>query len=81
MYENVHEFFTNNPVPREGGAVKVPKWGFPGEARVEQALTLRENMASRAEHRITRKRTMTARRRTRFDAVEAGDEIPRVREH
>ncbi len=69
MYENVHEFFTNNPVPKEGGAVKVPKWGFPGEARVEQALTLRENMASRAEQRITRKRTMTARRRTRFDKI------------
>jgi phosphoserine phosphatase/nucleoside-diphosphate-sugar epimerase len=69
MYENVHEYFTNNPVPKDGEPTKVPKWGFPGEARVEQALTMRENMASRAEHRITRKRTMTARRRTRFDKI------------
>ena len=69
MYENVHEYFTNNPVPKDGEPTKVPKWGFPGEARVEQALTLRENMARRAEQRITRKRTMTARRRTRFDKI------------
>ena len=69
MYENVHEYFTNNPVPRDGEPVKVPKWAFPGAARVEQALTLRENMASRAEQRITRKRTLTARRRTRFDKI------------
>ena len=69
MYENVHEYFTNNPVPKDGEPIKVPKWGFPGEARVEQALTLRENMARRAEQRITRKRTMTTRRRTRFDKI------------
>ena len=69
MHENVHEFFTTNPVQRDGESVKVPKWKYPGEARVEQVLTMRENMARRAELRITRKRTMTARRRARFDKV------------
>ena len=69
MYENVHEYFTNNPVPKEGGAVKVPLWRFPGEARVEQALASREGMARRAEARITRKRTLTPRRRVRFDKI------------
>jgi phosphoserine phosphatase/nucleoside-diphosphate-sugar epimerase len=70
MYENVYEYFTNNPIPREGGRpVKVPSWRFPGGARVEQALSLRENLARRSEQRITRKRTMTPRRRARFDKV------------
>lgn len=69
MYENVHEYFTNNPVPKDGEPTKVPKWAFPGAARVEQALTIRENLANRAERRITRRRTTSPRRRARFDKI------------
>lgn len=69
MHGYVHEFFVNNPVPRDGEPVKVRRWRFPGGERVEQALVLRENMAARAERRITRRRTMTTRRRARFDKI------------
>jgi alcohol-forming fatty acyl-CoA reductase len=69
MYENVYEYFTKNPVPHEDGPVKVPSWRFPGGARVEQALRMRENQLQRAEDRISRKRTTNPRRRARFDRV------------
>jgi alcohol-forming fatty acyl-CoA reductase len=69
MHENVHDYFIANPVPRDGEPVQVKKWTYPGEARIEQVLTMRENAARRAEQRITRKRTMTTRRRARFDKI------------
>lgn len=69
MHEHVHDFFIANPVPRDGEPIAVRRWTYPGAARIEQVLTMRENQARRAEQRLTRKRTTTRRRRARFDRI------------
>ena len=46
MYENVRDYFTANPIPDDvRGAAHVPTWQFPGDRRVERALTRAERAA------------------------------------
>ncbi len=71
MYENVHRYFTDNPLPDEKGDIKVPLWRFPGGQKVENALTKREHQAARAERIIERLRT-TPRTRKWLDTVSTG---------
>ncbi|MGV8883412.1 MAG: SDR family oxidoreductase [Rhodoglobus sp.] len=71
MYENVHSYFTANPLPDDKGDIKVPSWRFPGGLKVERALTKREHQAERAE-RILERLPTTARTRAWLDTVSKG---------
>ncbi|NQX33414.1 SDR family oxidoreductase [Herbiconiux sp. VKM Ac-2851] len=71
MYENVKEFFTENPMPGDDGGIAVPSWRFPGGRSVERTLRLQERIASVADQAVirmpsnprTRQWTETLRRR------------------
>lgn len=71
MYENVHQYFTANPLPDEKGDIKVPHWRFPGGQKVEKALAKREHQVERAERMIERMPT-TPRTRRWLDTVSSG---------
>ncbi|MDP3208000.1 MAG: SDR family oxidoreductase, partial [Rhodoglobus sp.] len=71
MYENVNQYFTNNPLPDEKGDIKVPLWRFPGGQKVEEALAKRERQVVRAERIIERLPT-TPRTRRWLDTVSTG---------
>ncbi|MEQ1738167.1 MAG: SDR family oxidoreductase, partial [Rhodoglobus sp.] len=71
MYENVNQYFTNNPLPDEKGDIKVPLWRFPGGQKVEEALAKREQQVVRAERIIERLPT-TPRTRKWLDTVSTG---------
>ncbi|MGL4339949.1 MAG: SDR family oxidoreductase [Rhodoglobus sp.] len=71
MYENVNQYFTENPLPDDKGSIKVPLWNFPGGLRVENALAKKEKQVERAERLIERLPT-TARTRGWFDTVTNG---------
>src|SRR5690606_37447529 len=69
MYELVHEYFTENPLPDdEKGIVKVPTWRFPGGTRVEKELSRQERSAKRREERAFRSRR-SPRNRRKLDAI------------
>lgn len=55
MYANVREYFTAHPIPDEvRGTARVPTWQFPGDRRVERALTTAERWSSRQERMLER---------------------------
>ena len=54
MYENVHTYFTANPLPDEKGTIEVPRWRFPGGEKVERALVRREWQSARLEGLLER---------------------------
>ncbi|MFB2556228.1 SDR family oxidoreductase [Herbiconiux liangxiaofengii] len=54
MYENVKEFFTENPMPSDDGGIAVPSWRFPGGRSVERTLRLQERLASAADKTVAR---------------------------
>ena len=71
MYENVHDYFTANPLPDDKGEIAVPNWRFPGGHKVERALVRRERQAERAE-RIIERLPATPRTRGWLDTVSKG---------
>ncbi|MDH6181191.1 fatty acyl-CoA reductase [Microbacteriaceae bacterium SG_E_30_P1] len=71
MYENVHTYFTTNPLPDEKGDIAVPRWRFPGGHKVERALVRRERQAERAE-RVIERLPSTPRTRRWLDTVTKG---------
>ena len=73
MYENVHDYFTENPLPSEDGEVAVPTWKFPGGAKVEQALQDRERRLAKADAHVTRMRG-SKRSRGLVDRIHRADE-------
>lgn len=54
MYENVHAYFTRNPIPTDHGPVAVPSWQFPGDRSVERNTQLREQRAHLSERLAAR---------------------------
>lgn len=71
MYENVHRYFTDHPLPDEDGDIRVPRWKFPGGLRVEKALAKRERQAERAE-RMVERMPATPRTRRALDRIRRG---------
>ena len=71
MHENVHAYFTANPLPDENGHIEVPVWRFPGGQKVEKSIIRRENQAIRAE-RILERLPATKRTRAWLDTVSKG---------
>lgn len=69
MYENVHVYFTANPLPADDGGIPVPTWRFPGGRRVEQALASKEGRIERATRRLDGARR-SARARRRVDELQ-----------
>jgi HAD superfamily hydrolase (TIGR01490 family) len=50
MFENVNEYFTQNPMPQPGkGHIRVPTWQFPGGRVVERELANKAKLADRYE--------------------------------
>ena len=50
MFENVNEYFTQNPMPQPGkGHIRVPTWEFPGGRVVERKLANKAKLADRYE--------------------------------
>ncbi len=53
MYENVHEFFTKNPLTdRSGKPIKVPVWKFPGPEKVERGISRLERRVKAGERAL-----------------------------
>jgi fatty acyl-CoA reductase len=71
MYELVNEYFTLNPIPKEGHDIEVPLWRFPGGTRVEKALARQEKQAEAASKVLSRL-PMTPRTRGWLDSVKKG---------
>ncbi len=66
MFENVHAYFTANPMPSpRGGEVRVPTWRFPGGRKVERALVRSRARLERRERWLNRMPS-TARSRARL---------------
>ena len=49
MYENVRDYYTQNPLPKGDGFVKVPTWKFAGEGRFNRGLALAKRRADLQE--------------------------------
>ncbi|MEU9410139.1 SDR family oxidoreductase [Streptomyces sp. NPDC048281] len=45
MYENVRDYYTRHPVPKDDGFVRVPAWKFSGERRFHRGLMLARKKA------------------------------------
>lgn len=70
MFDNVHAYFTANPMPSAGaGHVRVPSWRFPGGRKVERALRRRRAQLARRERWLTR---LPSTPRTRARLAEVG---------
>jgi len=53
MYENVHEFFTKNPLSdRRGKPIEVPVWRFPGPDKVERGINRLERRVRAGERAL-----------------------------
>jgi len=53
MYENVHEYFTKNPLTdRKGKPIEVPVWKFPGPDKVERGIHRLERNVKTAERAL-----------------------------
>src|SRR5690606_34038805 len=53
MYENVHEYFTTNPLTdRRGKPIPVPVWKFPGPEKVERGIHRLERNVKAAERAL-----------------------------
>jgi fatty acyl-CoA reductase len=53
MFENVNEFFKENPMPQAGeGHIQVPTWKFPGGRKVERRLRVAERVNDGRERAI-----------------------------
>lgn len=53
MYENVHEFFTKNPLTdRAGRTIAVPEWRFPGPDKVERGINRLERRVRAGERAL-----------------------------
>jgi HAD superfamily hydrolase (TIGR01490 family) len=68
MYENVNEYFTANPIPKDDSPIEVPLWRFPGGASVEKAIVRREKAVGAAGSTLSRL-PMTPRTRGWVDRV------------
>ncbi|MFT4123527.1 MAG: SDR family oxidoreductase [Microbacteriaceae bacterium] len=68
MYENVNEYFTAHPIPKDDEPIEVPLWRFPGGAKVERALVRRERAVGTADAALARL-PMTPRTRAWADRV------------
>ncbi|HWB37850.1 MAG TPA: SDR family oxidoreductase, partial [Rugosimonospora sp.] len=50
MYQNIHDYFTEHPMPDGGrGQIKAPTWDFPGARRVEFMLRTGERVVGAAQ--------------------------------
>ncbi|MDM4761768.1 SDR family oxidoreductase [Galbitalea sp. SE-J8] len=72
MYENVNEYFTANPIPKDDEPIEVPLWRFPGGAKVERALVRREKTVATAARALSRV-PMTPRTRGWLDRVKKAE--------
>ncbi|WP_018559430.1 MULTISPECIES: HAD-IB family phosphatase [unclassified Streptomyces] len=45
MYENVRDYYTRHPLPRDDGFVEVPTWKFAGERKFNRRLLLAKKKA------------------------------------
>ncbi len=45
MYENVRDYYTQHPIPKDDGFVKVPAWKFSGERKFNRGLRLAKKKA------------------------------------
>lgn len=45
MYENVRDYYTRHPLPKDDGFVKVPTWKFAGERKFNRRLLLAKKKA------------------------------------
>ncbi|MEU6650107.1 HAD-IB family hydrolase [Streptomyces sp. NPDC046900] len=45
MYENVRDYYTQHPLPKDDGFVKVPTWKFAGERKFNRRLLLAKKKA------------------------------------
>lgn len=79
MYENVHEYFTANPLPSENGGIEVPVWRFPGGKRVEAELEAKEQRLAKAEEMVSRKRGSRRARRMVDEIQKAGADLEVLR--
>ncbi|MDX3098470.1 SDR family oxidoreductase [Streptomyces sp. ME01-24h] len=70
MYENVHHYYTQHPLPENDGFVEVPTWKFAGERTFNRRLALAKKKADlwdaglRLLPNDERKRALTARNAT-----------------
>ena len=71
MYSLVNEYFTKNPIPKDGKDIEAPLWRFPGGAKVEKALVRREKQVAAASKALA-KLPMTPRTRGWLDTVKKG---------
>jgi fatty acyl-CoA reductase len=70
MYENVHAYFTRNPIPTEAGHVSVPSWQFPGDRSVERNAQMREQR-TRVSERLAARLPAVPYTRRWVDHIEA----------
>ncbi len=54
MYENVHSYFTEHPMPSGDGPIAAPDWDFPGVVRFDRGLRRHESRVRLAEGVLSR---------------------------
>ncbi|MET0304430.1 MAG: SDR family oxidoreductase [Microbacteriaceae bacterium] len=54
MFENVRKYYTENPVPKGDGHVKVPNWKFAGERKFNRGLALAKKKADLQEFALSK---------------------------
>lgn len=74
MFENVREYYTQNPVPKGDGIVEVPNWKFAGERSFNRGLALARKKAELTEFYVSRlpNTDRTRERQTELSKLKAG---------
>ena len=89
MYENVRQYFTEHPMPApySTDAARVPTWRFPGEGRLEKALSSAERRADLTDRlllmlpsneRTRRWQTMSSRGRSELEVLRTLSDLYRA---
>jgi fatty acyl-CoA reductase len=82
MYQNIHEYFTEHPMPDGGrGQIKAPTWDFPGARRVEFMLRSGERAVGAAQKALLALPAGERTRRWQRDLTKEKDRVEFLRKY
>jgi HAD superfamily hydrolase (TIGR01490 family) len=82
MYQNMHDYFTEHPMPDGGrGQIKPPTWDFPGVRRVERLLRTGERVVGAAQQALFALPANERTRRWQRDLTKEKDRVEFLRKY
>jgi HAD superfamily hydrolase (TIGR01490 family) len=82
MFQNIHEYFTEHPMPDGGrGQIKAPVWTFPGARRVEFMLRTGERVVGAAQKALLALPANEKTRKWQRDLTKEKDKVEFLRKY